>query len=1117
MSASSPLLVDGGCHAIPFIEVDADGSDFIVNPQAAQFLKALHGPFGVVSICGVYRSGKSFFLNQCLLNRPSVTNLQQGIINKRCSSSGGSSSGSSSSSPPSSSTTTSRSIITTATTTTTTTSTSNCGTTDKSTAAAAAAQLFRVGETVSACTKGIWIYPKLIDGKFIVLDCEGAFSLSADQNHDIRIFTLALLMSSFFIYNSVKSIDSSTLQNLAFTGKLSAMVQQTDKADLPQLLWLIRDFTLELRDQKGNKMSATQYLHFAMNNSSNSSHSEISSSLNSLFSSSDCAVLPPLPSSTVTTTPSSSSYSHSSSSASSASASASVVSFVSVLEEIREQILSQVRPKTCAGRPILGTTFLALVKQYLHTVNAGKIPVIEDSWTMVSKCNEQHVRESLLLQLQHKIQRLPVCADMKFLFRMKRLGYHVEELYDQQVMTPDWRMFLRQKRALFDQSVTSNHVKLLQTITNRIDTLIAQINMDTVIGMVVDKKGVDDDDDDDDYSGGGGDYSGGGGDDDDNNNNKKDSHLKSGNIKKKNNNNDNGDNNNKNKNDDSILLLFENWYNQVEKAIKDIANQFGTTNNGNDQYDHHQYPPPRSSSSCPPYTETDDLSTVGLFYQHFEKSMWFQMKLIVDALHKRFTRSDQNLQKIQKRRLKEQLHYRHECNRFDGERSVLKQKLEQIQTLLKKKQEDFLDEINKCKASFSQEKAQLQEHLQKVQENGEALHEKYIQAQNKLQVTNKELTLSQVNLNDFKNKYESLESTYNDLKTTHDCMLESVNQTGHLEHQVEKWQQKFGQCEELFLEQQNESKALNLQLQTLKSETESSLHQIVLRHKSELTNQHGRMMSVQKKLNQMELLVNQQRTTIKQVRENSESELDATNKKYEAEILHLKQEIRRADQQVDMLKQLLESTRNDHKKYVENRDVEFERRMMTQRKKASDETQALHECLKKNEENRHELNTKLMCQNIKLQYTEKRLAEVTNDHKNKRRKLNYDSLVQESATLRAKEKWQTTQLVEYQKEIMELKKKYQQSITNHQKTKRDLDIKCLKLKLQYEQRLSSNRMNNNNNNNNNNNSNDNILNGPDNNNNNNNNNNNSIRSESVGGPGNSSNNNDGSDINKTNR
>ena len=92
---------------------------------------------------------------------------------------------------------------------------------------------FNVGPTVNPCTKGLWVWSKpiLIDkGKdkrmpLLLIDTEGFGALDADSNHDIRIFTLAILLSSYFIYNSVGGIDESAIQNLNFVINLSKFIK----------------------------------------------------------------------------------------------------------------------------------------------------------------------------------------------------------------------------------------------------------------------------------------------------------------------------------------------------------------------------------------------------------------------------------------------------------------------------------------------------------------------------------------------------------------------------------------------------------------------------------------------------------------------------------------------------------------------------------------------------------------------------------------------------------------------------------------------------------------------------------------------------------------------------
>mgnify|MGYP000870900350 FL=1 len=59
----------------------------------------------------------------------------------------------------------------------------------------------------------------------MIVDSEGIGALDEDQNHDVKIFTLAILTSSIFIYNSVGSIDENALQNLSLVVSLTKNIQ----------------------------------------------------------------------------------------------------------------------------------------------------------------------------------------------------------------------------------------------------------------------------------------------------------------------------------------------------------------------------------------------------------------------------------------------------------------------------------------------------------------------------------------------------------------------------------------------------------------------------------------------------------------------------------------------------------------------------------------------------------------------------------------------------------------------------------------------------------------------------------------------------------------------------
>lgn len=58
----------------------------------------------------------------------------------------------------------------------------------------------------------------------ILIDTEGLGAFDEDENHDAKIFMLALLLSSMIVYNSVGTIDETALSNLALVINLSKKV-----------------------------------------------------------------------------------------------------------------------------------------------------------------------------------------------------------------------------------------------------------------------------------------------------------------------------------------------------------------------------------------------------------------------------------------------------------------------------------------------------------------------------------------------------------------------------------------------------------------------------------------------------------------------------------------------------------------------------------------------------------------------------------------------------------------------------------------------------------------------------------------------------------------------------
>lgn len=157
-------------HVLPFVTFENER--FAVNDEACAFLESLGSqPLGVAALAGPYRHGKSFLLNRVLLRYEAGAG-------------------------------------------------------------------FSVGHTVNACTKGLHISTRLLadtrrpnSAPVLIMDTEGLGAVSATDTHDMRIFSLALLLSSMFLYNSKGTIDQPALNNLALVTNISEHIRVSSNSN----------------------------------------------------------------------------------------------------------------------------------------------------------------------------------------------------------------------------------------------------------------------------------------------------------------------------------------------------------------------------------------------------------------------------------------------------------------------------------------------------------------------------------------------------------------------------------------------------------------------------------------------------------------------------------------------------------------------------------------------------------------------------------------------------------------------------------------------------------------------------------------------------------------------
>jgi hypothetical protein len=254
---------------------------------------------------------------------------------------------------------------------------------------------FEIGPTTNSCTKGIWMWgePLFLEEKnlqVLLIDTEGLGSAFEDRNEtiDMEIFCLGVLLSSLFIYNSMKNIDENAIESLAlvinFAKKIQSSYKNVDNYanNFPSFLWVLRDFALELIDSSGKRLTANQYLENALNvveGDSNQSvdeeiikKNEVRKLMKVFFKERDCYTLvrpvsdekklrniDKLPKSELRN------------------------EFMEQMDELVKRIYLSVRPKQIQGSYLNGRMYLDLVKMYVNSLNNNSIPDVKTSWKII--------------------------------------------------------------------------------------------------------------------------------------------------------------------------------------------------------------------------------------------------------------------------------------------------------------------------------------------------------------------------------------------------------------------------------------------------------------------------------------------------------------------------------------------------------------------------------------------------------------------------------------------------------------------------------------------------------------------------------------------------------------
>ena len=230
---------------------------------------------------------------------------------------------------------------------------------------------FTVGPTIKPCTKGIWIWsdPLTISNVHsstpfpaYLIDTEGLGAYDEEINHDSKIFLIAVLSKTIKIKSA--SIEDNEEELAKY---------------FPNLLWLLRDFSLKLEDTNGNVITEKQYLENALKELSGYSNTieeknRVRNLIRAYFPERDCYVmvrptedeqdlqnLQLLPDKKFRK------------------------EFLEQSKIFRNKVLKKTKPKKLNGKLLSGAMLVEFVQSILDSINSGGIPVIENSWKYIMK------------------------------------------------------------------------------------------------------------------------------------------------------------------------------------------------------------------------------------------------------------------------------------------------------------------------------------------------------------------------------------------------------------------------------------------------------------------------------------------------------------------------------------------------------------------------------------------------------------------------------------------------------------------------------------------------------------------------------------------------------------
>lgn len=316
--------------AYELLSWDPSTQKLVLNAEGLNFISKLGSPLSIVSVAGMYRTGKSYLLNRVLLNRN---------------------------------------------------------------------RAFEVGPSINPCTRGLWLWGESLPGTLedgspcsvLVIDTEGIGGLEKDGNYDTRIFSIASIISSCFIYNSTGAIDENAIDSLSLIVNISKLIQSSSPSSFfPKFIWVLRDFTLQLTDESGKSIEPNEYLEKTLMEQHGFSDSvekknRIRNALKGYYQERECVPLvrPCVKESDLHRLEQLEMTDLRS-------------EFVQQALELRKRVMFKAKAKKVAGVQINGKLLCMLLEDCVKAFNDGNVPNIDTTWGYICKSHNRKVLDAAI-------------------------------------------------------------------------------------------------------------------------------------------------------------------------------------------------------------------------------------------------------------------------------------------------------------------------------------------------------------------------------------------------------------------------------------------------------------------------------------------------------------------------------------------------------------------------------------------------------------------------------------------------------------------------------------------------------------------------------------------------